>query len=137
MGAREVTLSVAGWPPAKNEARSLLAPGHTHADRVAGLLLAAQQATGTAGEAALFGALPIGLDLTVMSPEEPLADATNFLGGVGDVLEVKSRRGALEHLGPLAEVGLYENDRHIHEVHYRWRRAPEVAYVVRLWALSD
>jgi hypothetical protein len=137
MGARDLTLSVVGWPPAKNEAKSLLAPGHAHAGRVTALLEAAQHATEDAGGAVLFGARPIGLELTVMSPDEPPADATNFLGGVGDVLEVKTRRGALEHLGPGAAVGLYENDRHIHEVRYRWRRAAEVGYVVRLWELDD
>jgi hypothetical protein len=125
MPERDVTLRVGGWPPAKNEAKSLFAPGHTHADRVIRLLEAAQEASQEAEEAAMFGALPIGLELTVMSPDEPFADATNFLGGVGDVLEVKSRRQALEHLGALADVGLYQNDRHIH------------AYVVHIWELSD
>ncbi len=137
MRTREVTLNVSGWPPAKNGAKSILAPGHTHADRVANLLREAQRATGEAGGAGLFNDRPVGLEMTVMSPNEPPADATNFLGGVGDVLEAKSRRGALEHLGTLANVGLYENDRQIHEVRYRWRRGPQVAYVVRLWELND
>lgn len=85
----------------------------------------------------LFGSRPIGLELTVESPAEPLIDATNFLGGVGDVLEAKSRRGPLEHLGDLAKVGLYENDLQIHEVRYRWQKTPEVHYLVRLWELID
>ena len=38
------------------------------------------------------------------APTEPPADATNFLGGVGDVLEAKARRGVLDHLGDLATV---------------------------------
>ena len=85
----------------------------------------------------LFGSRPIGLDLTVSSPAEPTADATNFLGGVGDVLEVRDRQGLLEHLGALANVGLYDNDRQIHEIRYRWRRKPIVSYVVKLRELSD
>lgn len=135
MDAREVTFSVDDWPPVKNEAKSLLAPGHTHARRVRHLLEGARQAVGDRPDA-LFGSRPIGLELTVISPEEPPADATNFLGGVGDVLEAKGRRGLLDHLGELATVGLYENDRHIHEVRYRWQPGPEVRYVVRLWELA-
>ncbi len=83
-----------------------------------------------------FGSRPIGLDLTVISPAEPPADATNFLGGVGDLLEAKGRRKLLDHLGELEAVGLYENDRHIHEVHYRRQQASELRYVVRLWELA-
>ncbi|ASR56469.1 hypothetical protein [Cellulomonas sp. PSBB021] len=137
MGQQEVTLRVAGWPPAKNEAKSLFAVGHVHFARVTALLEAARGATEDGAADVLFGARPLGLELTVSSPTEPRADATNFLGGVGDVLEVKDRRAALEHLGELRHVGLYENDRQIQEVRYRWRRGLEVAYVVRLWELDD
>lgn len=137
MRPQELTLRVAGWPPAKNEAKSLFSEGHTHSGRVTALLEAARQATAGREQHALFGSRPLGLELTVSSPTEPPADATNFLGGVGDVLEAKDRRASLEHLGALRHVGLYENDRKIHEVHYRWRAAPEVAYVVRLWELDD
>lgn len=134
MNAREVTFIVDGWPPAKNEARSLLAPGHTHAERVNALLEAARQAVGDRPDA-LFGSRPIGLDLPMVSPAEPPADVTDFLGGVGDVLEVKGHRVPLDHLRELANVGLHDNDRHKHEVHYRWHLGPEVRYVVRLWEL--
>ena len=71
------------------------------------------------------------------SPDEPLSDATNFLGGVGDVLEVKPRRRDLEHLGRLSSVGLYDNDRQIHTVRYSWRKGPAVHYSVRLWELAE
>lgn len=111
MESSEVVLYVEGWPPAKNEAKSLLASGHTHVERVLKLLRSAQEATGEAASTVRFGSRPIGLELTVESPGDPIADATNFLGGVGDVLESKSRRGQLEQLGDLSRVGLYENDR--------------------------
>ena len=62
-----------------------------------------------------------------------MADATNFLGGIGDVMEAKTRRGVLEHLGDLATVALYANDRQIHEVHYRWEHGDETGYRLRLW----
>lgn len=135
MEPREVTLSVDGWPPAKNEAKSLLAAGHTHAERVVRLLQAARQVLGDRPDV-LFGSRPIGLELIMISPEEPPADATNFLGGVGDVLEAKGHRGPLDHLRDLASVGLYENDRQIHEVRYKWHPGFEVRYVVRLWELA-
>lgn len=57
------------------------------------------------------------------------------LGGVGDVLEAKDRRGAFPHLGELADVALYVNDRQIHEVLYRWERESATRYSVRVWRL--
>ncbi len=75
----------------------------------------------------------LGLELVLLSPIEPPSDATNYLGGVGDVLEAKSRRGPLTHLGDLATVWLYDNDRRIHEVLYRWDEDVETRYEVRLW----
>ena len=137
MGTVEVVMSVPGWPPAKNEAKSRLASGHTHLERVKDLLRAAQEATSEAPGTVVFGSRPIGLEITVESPAEPQIYATNFLGGVSDVLEAKNRRGPLEHLGDLAHVGLYENDRHIHEVRYRWQKASDVHYDVRLWELTN
>lgn len=113
----------------------MLAAGHSHAGRVLKLLEAAKRTLGSTGP--IFGASPVGMELIVRSPNEPPADATNFLGGVGDVLEAKGRRGVLDHLGELAQTSLYANDRQIHEVRYRWEKAPEVGYVVRLWRLSE
>ena len=135
MEANEVRLRVIGWPPAKNEAKSLLAAGHTHAQRVMDLLEAARAVV--ADRDVPFGSQPIGLELTISSPSQPPADATNFLGGVGDVLEAKGNRGALDHLGTLGTVGLYENDRQIHEVRYRWRQGADIRYSVRIWMLAD
>jgi pimeloyl-ACP methyl ester carboxylesterase len=58
------------------------------------------------------------------------ADATNFLGGIADVLEEKSHRGLLDHLEALAKVWLYMNDRQIKQVSYREVAAAEVSYTV-------
>ena len=134
VSSTEMTLAVEGWPPAKNEAKSMLAAGHVHSDRVLKLLAAAKEAARGFPSPA-FGVDPVGLELLVRSPTEPLADATNFLGGVGDVLEAKARRGVLAHLGDLASVALYVNDRQIHEVSYRWERTEETSYSVRVWRL--
>lgn len=130
---REIRITVAGSPPAKNEAKSMLAAGHVHQPRVMALLLAAREALGDHAEPA-FPTGPLGLELTIESPDEPLADATNFLGGVADVLEAKGRRGALPHLADLASVAVYGNDQQLQLVQYRWDRASEARYTVRVWA---
>ncbi len=132
MDREEVAFVVEGWPPAKNEAKSLLAAGHPYADRVLHLLRAAEVAIGNQSSP-LIGGDALGLELIVYSPAEPPSDATNYLGGVGDVLEAKGRRGALRHLGELVDVALYLNDRQIHEVLYRWERASAARYSVRVW----
>ena len=130
----EVAFVVDGWPPAKNEAKSILSVGHPYADRVLHLLQAAEVATGIR-ESSVFGGDALGLELIIYSPVEPPSDATNYLGGVGDVLEAKSRRGVLSHLGQLATVAIYLNDRQLHEVHYRWEHASATRYSVRVWKL--
>lgn len=94
---REVQFTVPGFPPIKNEAKSMLAAGHGDAPRVMMLLRAAHEAIGDAIQP-LFSVEPLGLELSLESEHEPPADATNFLGGVADVLEAKGRRGALPHL---------------------------------------
>ncbi len=127
----ELTLVVHGLPPVKNEAKSLLAAGHPHADRVVSLLQAAAREL----EQHAWSVKPgdsLGMELELTSPLPPPSDATNFLGGVGDVLEEKSRRGDLPNLGILAKAALYPNDRQIHEVHYRWKPAASTGYRVRV-----
>lgn len=129
----EVRFRVQGLPPAKNEAKSMLAEGHAHHPRVVALLEAAQaELSGTAGRP-LFGRDPLGLAVTLMSPAPPPSDATNYLGGICDVLEAKDRRGAVPHLGSLASVALYDNDSQIREVHFTWEPDPSTGYEVRLW----
>jgi hypothetical protein len=124
----EITFSVSGCPPAKNEAKSMLAAGHVYADRVVEVLRAARDAAGPTLRP-LFGTDMLGLELVVTAPSAPPSDATNYLGGVGDVLEAKARRSMLEHLGELAGVALYENDRQIQEVHYRYQAGQPARYI--------
>jgi hypothetical protein len=59
----EIAFEVAGWPPTKNEAQSLLAPGHSHAPGVRDLLLAAQQATEASGWQRVDG--PVRLEVVI------------------------------------------------------------------------
>jgi hypothetical protein len=130
----ELTFEVDGFPPAKNEALSMLGMGHSHAPRVLKLLEAARQAIPETGWQPLQG--PIGLEVTLFAaPGLDPWDATNYLGGIADVLEVKDRRGVLEHLGPLRTVALYQNDRQIKEVHYKQVDANSGRYRVRIFRL--
>lgn len=118
----------------KNEAKSILAPGHVHAVRVTELLEAVRsEASRVRWPQGLTTAL--GLEVILQCPEPPPSDATNYLGGIGDVLESKSRRGDLSHLGDLYATALYENDRMFHEVHYRWMAGIEICCHVRIWTL--
>src|SRR6266480_4856888 len=95
--AADVAFKVDGFPPAKNEALSMLGAGHEHGSRVRKLLEAAKQALPVGFEPF---STHVGLDVTVSAPEgrDPW-DATNYLGGIGDVLEDKRHRGSLPHLG--------------------------------------
>lgn len=131
----QVAFTVLGLPPVKNEATSMLAGGHPHADRVISLLRAARDAVGDTTEA-VFPQQLLGIELILEGPTPPPSDATNYLGGVGDVLETKTHRGALGHLGDLAGVALYGNDRQIQEVRYRWEQRPQQRYHLRLWVRS-
>lgn len=132
----EISFAVEGYPPSKNEALSMLGAGHPYLDRVRTLLDAARAAAKADSE---FGAsLPdrLGLELILYAPRDPPSDATNYLGGIGDVLETKTRRGVLDHLGELASVALFANDRQIQEAHYRREYANTPHYTVRLWTLE-
>lgn len=132
----QVVLEVPGYPPAKNEALSMLGAGHGHAPRVRLLLEAARQACIVQGFTPITQSR-VGLDVVVHAPagQNP-ADATNYLGGIADVLENKAHRGALEHLGDLADVWVYANDRQIKEATYREMEAEEVSYTVTIRELA-
>jgi hypothetical protein len=58
------------------------------------------------------------------------------IGGIADVLEEKSRRGILDHLGKLRDVWVYRNDRQI-KVSYRQLDASDASYTVRIRELSN
>ena len=133
----EITFPVSGYPPAKSEALSMLGVDHRHADRVVRLLKAAH-ARIAATEFGGFGPRPIALALVVRCPRDgSRSDATNYCGGVADVLEDKGYRGVLDHLGELAHVALYDNDRQIEAITYRWEDVAAPSYEVRLWALDS
>lgn len=112
----------------------MLGAGHSHAQRVRTLLEAARDAVDVDFVPLHNG---LGLEVELVTPHDlDPWDATNYLGGIGDVLEVKTRRGPLDHLGGLEDVALYENDRQIKEVHYRHLLGDVTRYRVRLWELE-
>jgi hypothetical protein len=131
----EITFKVEGRPPAKSVS-SIFRPDHPHAPRVLALLGAARQEAERRSFQG-FGSMPIGLELRVAcGRDQSRSDATNYLGGVGDVLDDKARRTNLGHLGNLASFGLYCDDRQIEEVHFHWELSQRLSYTVRLWGLD-
>ncbi len=131
----EIELLVGGYPPAKGEAMSMLGAKHSHAPRVRLHLTSAAQALNT-GQAVYLESAAIGLELTLWCPRDRMrGDATNYLGGIGDVLKAKGHRSGTEHLAQLAQVAFYDNDRQIEEVHYYWQQAVEASYRLRLWRI--
>ena len=129
----QIELVIADLPPAKSEAKSMLAAGHRHHSRVVALLRAARDHATTTGHAG-FGSSPLSLEVTLTSPEPPASDATNYLGGITDVLEAKDQRGPLGHLGELAKVALYDNDRQFQDVRFRWQQGRPTSYRLRIRA---
>jgi hypothetical protein len=123
-------------PPAKNEAVSLFAAGHGHAKRVRALLDATRSALGGGPPPYPARSESLGLELVLTSPTRPPGDATNYLGGVADVLQDKSDRPNLDltHLGDLAAVAVYADDSLLHDVRYRWDCGDRLRYTVRIWA---
>ena len=132
----QVSFDVPGYPPAKNEALSMLGVNNSQAPRVRLLLDIAEQARAAQGFVPVDGG-HVALDVVLRAPAgQNRADATNYLGGIGDVLEDKSSRGPLDHLGPLSAVWLYRNDRQIKEVNYCEMESEQPGYTVTIRALG-
>jgi hypothetical protein len=133
---REIIFEVSGWPPIKNEAKSLLSAAHPQAARVHALLTAAQAAVRRTGWKP--GSEQVALELIIRSPGRPPGDATNFLGGLGDVLQGKLTKPGLDlaHLGELRTVALFGDDRQISQISYHEEPAKSPSYLVRISNLS-
>ena len=56
---------------------------------------------------------------------------------IGDILENKAYRGTLDHLGGLANVWLYGNDRQIKSVSYREIEAENPSYTVTIREIDE
>ncbi len=131
-----IEFDVEGLPPAKSEAKSMLGIGHPHEPRVRRLLEAVVATVNRVGFPG-FGDRRIALEVVLRCAGNPPSDATNYLGGIADVLEAKGHRGRLDHLGDLASVALYDNDRQVRSVHYCHVEARPAGYTVRLSALTE
>jgi hypothetical protein len=131
----EIRIEVAGEvPPAKGEAKSMLSETHPQRRRVAALLAAAEPVM--SGHDVLSG--DIRLDVTVTAPTTArLPDATNMLGGIGDVLQARATGAVVDHLGPLGAVACFLDDSQIQEIHFRRRKGAELGYVVLIRPLAD
>jgi len=129
---KSLCIEVAGLPPAKSEARSLLGARHPHAGRVLALLSAAQDALVVQGDGRGFGDAPLAMAVELRAPAPPPSDATNYLGAIGDVLGGKSHRGAMTHLGVLAGVTVYDDDRQLQVIRYRYAPDDWTGYRVRI-----
>jgi Na+-translocating ferredoxin:NAD+ oxidoreductase RNF subunit RnfB len=137
---RALTLSfeVSGPPPVRTEALSLLAAGHRQATRVRALLQAACTAAQHSGWTPLTE--PVALDVVLRCPPGGrTADAAALIGGIGSVLQDKRRMAdiGLAHLGVLADVTLYVDDRQIRRISYREEPAEAMSYLVRVTALPQ
>ena len=127
--AAEIAFDVPGWPPLKNEAKSMLSAGHHQHASVRALLEAAAVATQQAAWTPV--GTDVALDVVVPSPSpRPPGDATNYLGGIGDVLQDKSSPTNLDlsHLGSLRGVALYVNDPQICRIAYRIEASHSPSY---------
>jgi len=108
---------------------------HPHRPRVLALLQATQSALRTEAWNSLEKR-PIGLEVVVVAPgTSPPSDATNFLGGVADVLQANRINADLSHLGEVASASLYHDDRQIQEVWYSVEAGDEPGYRVRVGLL--
>ena len=132
----DICLSVEGFPPKKSEATSLFSPKHGDRRSVVELLRKTEQAL----EESAWDPTerrPVGLEIvvTVEEPDSIPGDATNYLGGVADVLQANRINADLSHLGDLARVSLFHDDRQIREVRYSVNGGDAPSYGVRVWVL--
>lgn len=130
----EICIEVMGKPPLKGEALSVFNSKHPQADRVLALLQAAQRACH--GHA--FVPIESGHVALEVTTRSPAGDAANIIGGIADVLENKphrAHRSSIEHLGDLANVWLYGDDKQIKQVTYLEESGGTSSYTVTVRAL--
>ncbi|MCB0827138.1 MAG: hypothetical protein KDC26_13220 [Armatimonadetes bacterium] len=116
--SRVIEIEVEGQPPIKGEALSLMSPRHKQSDRVVALLSAVQRLK-SLNNFTDFGYYLIRLEVEVRCTTlPPKGNATNYLCGISDVLQARKPQG-IDHLGELAGLSLFDNDRQNSKVTYR------------------
>jgi hypothetical protein len=131
--SNSIRFEVPGKPPLKNEAISVFNSKHGQADRIRALLQAAKRACQKHGFAPIDKG-SVALDVITRAPG---GDAANIVGGIADVLEnkpIRSHRSSIDHLGDLATVWLYRDDKQIKQITYR-EEPGECSYTVTVRAL--
>lgn len=111
----------------------MFSPKHPHRERLAALRSAARDAM-RAGAVAPFSRLDrIAMEVVVSNAVGEPYDATNYLGGIADALQPPPLNVPdLSHLGDLADVMVYPDDRQIQRIHYELVGANPPMYEVRL-----
>lgn len=135
----EINVDVQGFPPAKNEAKSLFAKNHKYADRVITLLRQVKQeidhSTWCRNKKRRLE-LKLLLSDTVLG--SPPLDATNILGGIADVLQAdRACNTGSSHLDDMKTESPYKNDHQIKEIQYPVKCADEPYYRIRVWVLTE
>jgi hypothetical protein len=128
-----IRLEVDGKPPLKGEAISVFNAKHGQAERIRTLLEAARRACQEQGFAPISEG-DVALDVITRLPA---GDAANIIGGIADVLEnkpIRAHRSSMDHLGVLAAVWLYRDDKQIKQITYR-EESGECSYTVTVRAL--
>jgi hypothetical protein len=134
--ANNISFDVPGLPPAKDGGTSIFNVRHTHLPRVRALLEAAKDACATQDFTPVESGR-VGLNVILYTPSDlNPADNANYVGGIADVLEHKGTLD-IDHLGTLASVWLYTNDRQIKEITFREVDAQEIGYSVTVRELSS
>jgi len=130
-----IEFEVLGQPSIKGEALSLMNANHKQLNRVVALLSAVQSLK-SMGNASGFGSRLIRLEVEVRCATlPPKGDATNYLEGIGDVFQTRKPQG-IEHLGKLAGLSLFDDDRQIIETAYRAALSDADSYTVRLSSIE-
>jgi len=112
--ANEVRFDVPEKPPLKSLGFAVFNETHGQPERVRALLEAARDAMQEQGFTRITDG---GVALEVVT-RSTRGDAANIIGGIADVLEDKRLR-AVHHLGDLADVWLYRNDRQVTNISYK------------------
>jgi hypothetical protein len=134
--SNKISFDVPGFPPPKDGGNSAFNAAHRHLPRVRVLLEAAHKACTTQDFAPVKSGC-VGMDIVLYTPpEQNPADAANYIGGVADVLEHKGWRD-IDHLGSLADVWLYWDDKQIKEINFREVDAEQISYRVTVRELGS
>ena len=135
----EIQLTVEGWPPKKGEAKSMFSASHPDNYCVRLLLQEMERALNRAQWDG-WEKRNLGLEIAIVETqlESAPGDATNYLGGVADVLQA-NRMGITNtdtsYINDLIHLSIYFDDKQIKEARYFVERGEFPGYRLRVWVL--